>query len=768
MKNLGLFLTFLLIFVSCNTKSDITLQSDNVYIHISIPSETAQVSKSGLLPQQKIQSFDAKVVINGLDLASPIVKNFTGLKEGNNTLSISVPVGGKRFVYILITAEGKPLYVGGTSFNAVNGEPINVSMLLSKAFYTLNFNNYYPTKTDYKEWENAKDKLSSQKLYIDDIFITFSPLTSVNYHYYFDSPEPNKEYEMYYIDRFDLSGILSSVSIDYTPFYYAMVTPDNSIQFFKDTNGYYLYNITVNEVLLEIYAQRINFDSAFSSYNISTTSPVYQTVSNLTPLSYFDLKLYFEDGNGYYIPYFLSFYLGSSSSFKIDKNIKWFSPELPKYSMLGTNIIKNSLFPLYQVSNTNSISFPAATQTETYSLSGDVFAFAVRTYRTNIKSKLDYLEDKTFGINFGFKNLKDYNTSSMLIAHNPEGSLGLTSLNFEYLNEPDISKQAIILKSSGDIFVIQNPSTNIQGFNETIKGYKQNNKYMFEIKNNTDFSECNLYCDSFNINDINVDFVGELLFGVGIRNYLKQPFDVVYRDVPVNMLFVDDPFCNANIIVECMNEAENKRIIKFFSNNVSTGIELDPYFDYPSNFSIISVAPLQDATSGAIAIYLSSYNPPTAKPECYFSAASNSEALSIGCSYIETPQILDMGNLYYALKDIASISTNVSIIGTIYMYFPIYNQGTTYKGSIDVERIEADENLSTTNNFTLTWLTSSFSNCQTGSLFLSYIDNTYNLENTVPLSNTGSYTVTDNGGKYLFLHCLDTSGKIVFKRFITP
>ncbi len=700
------------------------------------------------------------------------------LKEGNNQITLSVPAGGKRILSITIYAgntQDYPLYFGKTAFNAFAGQSINVNFDTAKSFYTANGNNYYPVKKISVLWDNLEEILTSSKFYIFDSFIDYSPFKNSIYYRFYPTTEPSlSEYNFFQIKNIDLTLVFANLTFPSLPYYYEYQPPDKSIQLFKNNNGYYFYAMnedTSNPTTTKIYTQKISLDANFSNPVIPQPNPIYQNIQ-INILKYYLkslLKLFINDGS-FLIPYKIwSSSIQSTRSLSIDKTINKFALELNKLNLRGKDILDLNLHPFYDTS-VITITDPNTT-TETYSIPNNLFAFILRTYKSSIKTKLDELENKTFGINFGFKNLKDYNESSLLFVHNPEGIIKSSSVVFEYIPDSDIVKQAILLKDTGDIYIFKNPPLNIPSYNVSIKGYGKINsaantyKYLFEVQNNTDLKGCNIYCDSYPINDATLYFLGILSFGLD-RNYLLTPFDVVYRNIPINMLYVDNNKCSSNIIIECKNYDESFRVIKFFKSSLNKNNELQPYFYYSSkNFNVVN-APIK-TFSGSVAsdretMDLTPYNPPSSKPICYFS--SNSVNLNIGCYYYNYGnKEVSLERNFNILLNISSKISTVGVLGTIYIYYPVYTTATTYTAKFDVKRVEADSPVGTGGS--LTWNTTSFSSC-TDSLNITYI-NSFGVKRVSLATNSGTYSVpADNTGHELFIYCHDNNTKtLLFKKF---
>ena len=162
-----LIILSLLIF-SCGVEHSKTNKNGetNVIVNLSIPQK---ISKTAFSPQQKVNTFNAKIKVEGLDISPPIVFSKQNLKEGNNQITLSVPAGGKRILSITIYAgntQDYPLYFGKTAFNAFAGQSINVNFDTAKSLIiewlaidklnkdlNLELASVYEEEKEYKKWE---------------------------------------------------------------------------------------------------------------------------------------------------------------------------------------------------------------------------------------------------------------------------------------------------------------------------------------------------------------------------------------------------------------------------------------------------------------------------------------------------------------------------------------------------------------------------------------------------------------------------------------
>jgi hypothetical protein len=87
-------------------------------------------------------------LVNGLGIStSPQV--FDNLSPGKHSFTVNVPVGGRRFMTVIISKfdnGGKeyPLYYGDVSFDMSENETTEINVLMNLSFYKSGGNNYYP------------------------------------------------------------------------------------------------------------------------------------------------------------------------------------------------------------------------------------------------------------------------------------------------------------------------------------------------------------------------------------------------------------------------------------------------------------------------------------------------------------------------------------------------------------------------------------------------------------------------------------------------
>jgi hypothetical protein len=118
-----------------------TTKSAPVRVNIIFPDETrAESDLDG--------TYKVTFLVNGLDI-STTPQVFDNLTAGQHTFTVNVPVGGKRFMTVVISKFDNggieyPLYYGDASFEMSENETTTVNIVMNLSFYKSGGKNYYP------------------------------------------------------------------------------------------------------------------------------------------------------------------------------------------------------------------------------------------------------------------------------------------------------------------------------------------------------------------------------------------------------------------------------------------------------------------------------------------------------------------------------------------------------------------------------------------------------------------------------------------------
>jgi hypothetical protein len=317
-------------------------------------------------------------------------------------------------------------------------------------------------------------------------------------------------------------------------------------------------------------------------------------------------------------------------------------------------------------------------------------------------------------------------------------------------------KYAVILASGGNFHLINVSETNSVALKDiSINGSSDSNgRFLFELSG-SDAGSLTSCVVAFNRKSINDDSPAEI-------EELTKPDALlpiyVFTDLPPDRMFVKVPDTSSvnSIVVECENEDESYKVIKFF--HMENPIQAA--FDYPSTYTQSETLSFVDNPSGYITAH-------------YVSAIGSSEKIfvfsRIGDTYEEySGYDIDGENNYISVYETVKhfldrIGNEEATEGIFTFYVTDYKGGTYRKGILSFQEAESGETVTLNPDGTadLTWDTSNFSQCSSDLRLL---------QTEVPSTtdNDGEEVVTTTANSIIYIYKLcptSTGGTVYYKRF---
>ena len=732
-------------------------------------------------------------LVNGLNI-STTPQVFDNLFPGKHSFTVNVPVGGKRFMTVIISKFDNggieyPLYYGDTSFDMNENETTTLNIVMNLSFYKSGGNNYYPEVDKKKLFGDMSgetadidvtgsyfadvdylpsDEYSSNTKIPFKSYIAHKSFESVNgvpydgwssqtIYTYSNKPIPENIYDFY--SFFYDSGIPSVFPSAPTPFNLG--------------NGF-SWNLIPEDGYFKVSGVDFDYDAGFQLEECEIpyskgTWPELQNCQYQATKSFNvsapgkpsgDIYLFYKtgtvNGSDVYLPYYFSLF-AIPDTLQVSSNISYVLEHFHEVTYPQDRIEKDVGVKI-NIPSTPEGNVTVSPTYETYNVPAGQYYVEIFS-DMEIPTPVDHYylpgwEDKFFfGLNFS--EMMDYQKLSSVKVFSPEGRTSSTTLFLPVVSGWN-GKYALILTGGGNFHVVDVSdidSVTLKDVSITGSG-DTSGRYFFELTGSDaeDFTSCII---SFNREFISDDSPAD------IRKLFKPDALLplyIFKDLPPDRLFVKLPDTASpvdSIVVEC-SDGDGYKIRKYFH----MGSPIQSAFDYPSTYVQSETLSFIDDSSGYITAH-------------YVSAINSTERISIfsriGDAYAEyTDYEIDTENNYITVYEtigefLDQTGKAGETEGTFTFYITNYKGGTYRKGILSFQQAESEETVTLNPDGTadLTWSTDNFSQCSS---------NLKLLQDLAPVvtNNDGEEVVTTTADSTIYIYKLcpaDDGGVVYYKRF---
>ncbi len=733
-------------------------------------------------------SYRIVFLINGLGIStSPQI--FDNLFPGKHSFTINVPVGGRRFMTVLISKfdnGGKeyPLYYGDVSFDMYENETTEINVLMNQSFYTQGGTNYYPKFEEKKlfgdlsgenaslgasgrcfaeiDYESPNEYNGSGKLPIKS-YTVYTPFVSLNgtsywpfqkTYAYSNQPVPKPFYTFY--SSFYDSGISPVFSEEDTPF---------------NLGSGFSWNLIPQGNHFKVPGITFDYDAGFvlEECEISKSNGTWSELQNCQQLGIskaFNVKsigkpsgefyLFYRTGSvnstDVYLPYHFS--LDSiPDEIKVSSEVSYLIEHFHEVAYQADRVEKDVGVKI-DVPSTPGGNFTFNPSYENFTVpSGQYYVEIFSNSEVPTPVEPYYVPGWKKGIflRLNFREMMSHQKLSFVRAVSPEGKTKSSELSLPLI--PETRKYVLILSEGGNFHIADVTETSTISLKDvSITGSSDTDgRYLFKLvgSDSAEFKSCSIWFNRGSLNDSSPLKVEKLFSPDSLLPIY------IYENLPADKLFVKLPDASLinSIAVECENEGGTYKVLKYFY----PGFPVKPAFSYPSNFTQTGTLSFADGPAGYILANSTSTIEPSDEIFIYSEVSKNVEF---------EPEYV--GNTYLIIYPLLYYFNLMNYFGkdedTLTVYITDYKNGTYRKGILSFLVAESEENVTENSDGTadLTWNPNNFSQCNSTLKILKEVVPS-------PTANDGEEVISLSSVPqtvYLYKLCPSGNGGIVYyKKF---
>ncbi len=742
-------------------------------------------------------------LINGLNISVP-PQSFDNLSPGHHTFTINVPVGGERFMSVLITKFDNggveyPLYYGDASFYMSENETVTVNVVMNRSFYTSGGRNYYPGTERYSllgdlstqtsdiglesryfantEYTTSEEYSDNSKLPIKS-YVVFRTLYSNNgtplsgwssqtVYQYMNTPSPSNIYKFY--SFFFDSGIPAIFSPSSTN---EVLTPfglENGFSWglFSNNNGNFKIvglNYDFDSSRFEAQECEITYDEAngWSSpqncqniQNKSFTPSYTGGLSGKKPTG--EIFLLYNpgeiDGESIFIPYPISLY-AIPDTLTVPTNFKYLLEHFHTVHYPNDKVEQDVALKI-DIPSSPEGTVTLATQTLSYTVPDSEYYVEICS-AAEFKTPIDdqFLSENAFGLKLGIDKMVDFRKLSYTRIYSPRGKTVSTTANLEIPSGENTEKYALILTNGGNFHLIDisdTSSVNLQDISVDLSK-DSSGKFVVVLSGNDKDSiyACNI---SFNVNDIEDSSPSDIasLF----QPSTLQPY-YVFKNLPPDRLFVKVPDLShiKSALVECSNEDGSYKVFKLFH----IGNQTETAFNYAQSFIKTETLIFDSSTPYITARYSSALDP---DESIFVFSQIGDRYTESGYYIVEEDKLIETYRLLKGFLDRMENSNQTESLFAIYI--TNYKAGTYREGILSFRETENEETviLNSDGTVNLSWNTANFTQCSSNLTLLVSAEPA-----ETPNDGQESVTAFANSTIYIYKICPNDAGAdLYYKRF---